>query len=315
MKRALILLLILLIVTPIAFKIGKRAFTIQGPPLPEMNYEVRDTLADGQGREAAVILLGGQSNASGCSHDEYLKLNTSPEKYAEYDAGYDNVYINYYTTGTNVSNGFVKCAARQGESGVCFGPELGMAERLHEMYPDRTFFIIKCAWGGTNLFSQWRSPSSFGITGPLYKYFTEYVNASLEYLVSKNYDVKIEAMCWMQGESDSLSVRDAVAYRTNVKNFVSDIRAEFSEYSDTDGIGFADAYIAENPVWIYHDYLNTSKRKAAESLPMYCVIDTNSEGLTCKNEPYDDPDVVHYDSMSQIRLGHLFAERVSDFLR
>ena len=53
----------------------------------QIQFTVNDTLPDGQGKKATVILLGGQSNASGCSIDEYLKKNVSPEKYAEYDAG------------------------------------------------------------------------------------------------------------------------------------------------------------------------------------------------------------------------------------
>ena len=77
----------------------------------QMAYTVNDTLPDGQGKKATVILLAGQSNASGCSLDEYLQKNVSPEKYAEYEAGYDNVYINYFASGNNQSDGFVKCAA------------------------------------------------------------------------------------------------------------------------------------------------------------------------------------------------------------
>ena len=121
---------------------------------------LKDTLPDGLGREAVVIFLAGQSNAAGCSKDEYLKKNVSAEQYAEYENGYDNVYINYFVSGTNQSDGFVKCAARQGEFGEFFGPELGLAEKLNEMYPDKTFFIIKYAWGGTNLYEQWLSPST-----------------------------------------------------------------------------------------------------------------------------------------------------------
>ena len=73
-----------------------------------ISFEVKDNLTDGNNRKARVILLGGQSNASGCSRDEYLKKNVSREKYSEYENGYDNVYINYITS-QNESKGFVKC--------------------------------------------------------------------------------------------------------------------------------------------------------------------------------------------------------------
>ena len=35
----------------------------------QITFTINDTLPDGNGKEATVILLGGQSNASGCSLD------------------------------------------------------------------------------------------------------------------------------------------------------------------------------------------------------------------------------------------------------
>lgn len=280
----------------------------------QITFTVDDTLPDGNGKEATVILLGGQSNASGCSLDEYLKKNVSAEKYEEYQNGYDNVYINHLS-GANRSGGFVRCANLQGEPEGTFGPELGLAERLHELYPDRTFFIIKCAWGGTNLYSQWRSPSSIGKTGDLYKQFAAYVEASVEYLISKNYDVKIEGMCWMQGESDSYPLKIAESYGKNLNNFIGDMRKEFSEYASDDGIAFVDAYIADNPTfWVYCDEVNRCKDEVAGKSDMNVLVDTISAGLDCSQEPEGAPDMAHYDSMSQIKLGHLFADQLVPFL-
>lgn len=279
----------------------------------KIEFTVDDMLVDGQGKKARVILLGGQSNASGCSRDDYLQKNVGEEKYEEYKRGFDNVYINYLS-GSNRSGGFVKCTTLQGELEGCFGPELGIAEKLHEMYPDETFFIIKCAWGGTNLYEQWLSPSNCGKTGDLYKQFVEYVNTSLKYLVSKNYDIKIEAMCWMQGESDSLSIENATDYKVHLNNFIKDIRKEFNSYSSDNGIAFVDAYIADNPIyWVYYDQVNLSKKSVAESSDANVVINTVSHGLSCSEEPWESPDMAHYDSLSEIKLGHLFAEEASKF--
>lgn len=278
------------------------------------SFTVNDTLPDGEGRTATVILLGGQSNASGCSRDDYLQRNISAQKYAEYKEGYDNIYINYLS-GSNRSDGFVKCATLQGEMEGCFGPELGIADKLNELYPDRTFYIIKCAWGGTNLFEQWLSPSSRGKTGELYEQFVEYVKTSIRYLESKNYQVKIEAMCWMQGESDSFSSTNATDYEEHLTNFISDIRSTFDEYASNDGLAFVDGYIADNPAyWVYCDLVNNSKKAVSELSPINALVDTISHGLSCSEEPEDVPDMAHYDSLSQIKLGHLFAETVARFL-
>ena len=279
----------------------------------QINYTVNDTLPDGEGKKVKVILLAGQSNASGCSVDEYLKKNVTEEKYAEYEAGYDNVYINYFASGNNQSDGFVKCSVRQGEEGKCFGPEIGIAEKLHELYPDETFFIIKYAWGATDLFEKWLSPSSNGQTGDLYMHFVKYVKTSIEYLISKNYDVEIEGMCWMQGESDSFSIENGTNYELHLKNFINDLRSAFSSYGADDGIVFVDAYIADNPMyWVYCDLVNDSKTKVADSSPLNVIIETRD--LITTEEPVDKPDIPHYDSMSEIALGHRFAEALSAFI-
>ena len=279
-----------------------------------ITFHIEDTLPDGGGKEATVILLGGQSNASGCSLDEYLKRNVSPEKYAEYQNGYDNVYINYLA-GPNLSQGFVPCATLQGELEGGFGPELGLAEKLHECYPDRTFFIIKCAWGGTNLYSQWLSPSSKGETGTLYRQFGAFVKTSMEYLISKNYDVTIEGMCWMQGESDSFLTESSEGYGENLNRFIEDIRKKLAKYAAPDGIAFVDAYIAENPsYWVYYEGVNRGKTEVAQRSPLNVLVDTIAAGLTCAGEPEGSPDMAHYDSLSEIKLGHLFAEQIATFL-
>lgn len=273
---------------------------------------LKDTLPSGEGKLARVIILAGQSNASGCSHDEYLKKNVSPEKYAEYEKGFDNVYINYYASGTNISDGFVKCSVRQGEFGTCFGPELGLGEKLNEMYPDETFYIIKFAFGGTNLYDQWLSPSSKGKTGTLYKNFIKYVDLSIDYLKSKNYDVKLEGMCWMQGESDSFSVENGNDYEVHLSNLIKDVRKKFAYCAAEGGIVFIDAYIADNPVfWVYCDLVNESKTKVAAASPLNVVIDTSD--LVTTEEPEDNPDIPHYDSLSELKLGNRFAEALAEF--
>lgn len=282
----------------------------------KINFTINDTLTDGNGKKAKVVLLAGQSNASGCSSDAYLKMNIDEEKYKEYQEGYDNIYINYYATGTNVSNEFVKCASKQGEAGGFFGPELGIADKLNELYPDETFFIIKYAYGGSALYDKWRSPSFFNQAGNLYREFIKFVETSMDYLISKNYDVEIIGMCWMQGESDSVNSKVAKNYEKYLKRFIKDIRKDFKKYSADAGIAFIDAYIADNEkYWIYYEIINNAKQNIADSSKLNVVIDTISYGLTCLYEPTNEPDLAHYDSLSQIKLGHLFALEIANFIK
>lgn len=280
--------------------------------LNKITYHINDTLIDGGGKNAKIILLGGQSNASGASLDSYLKTNVTKDKYAEYESGYNNVYINYIA-GQNASNEFVKCSTKQGELGGYFGPELGIAEKLNELYPNETFFIIKCAWGGTNLHEQWLSPSSKGKTGKEYKAFVAFVENSIDYLKSKNYNVTIEGMCWMQGEADACALETAMDYGEHLENFIKDIRKKFSKYASNNGIAFIDAYIAKTPTfWVYYEHVNNGKTKVAKLSNLNKVIDTSE--LTSSNEPLGAPDIPHYDSLSEIKLGHLFAEQLSYYI-
>ena len=57
------------------------------------DYLIKDTLETVDGTRATVILLGGQSNAAGCSRDDYLKQNVSEEKYLEYQKGFKTAYL------------------------------------------------------------------------------------------------------------------------------------------------------------------------------------------------------------------------------
>lgn len=308
-KKIIFLILICFIIIGIGVYVG--LYFIQKN---KISYTINDTLEDGNGRTATVILLAGQSNASGCSLDSYLKNNVSDDKYEEYKNGYDNVYINYLS-GSNMSNGFVKCRTLQGEIEGGFGPELGMAEKLNELYPDEMFFIIKCAWGGTNLYDEWLSPSSKGNTGKLYKHFTAFTQANIDYLLSKNYNIEIKGMCWMQGESDSFDINHAKNYGNNLENFISDLRKEFKKYSLEGKFVFVDAYIADNPVyWVYCEYVNECKKNVSTKSEKNLLVDTIKNGLVCSNEPIDTPDLAHYDSLSEIKLGHLFIEELLVYL-
>ena len=47
---------------------------------------------------------------------------------------------------------------------------------------------------------------------------------------------------------------------------------------------------------------------------MNVVVDTIAAGLICTEEPEGNPDIPHYDSLSEIKLGHLFAEHIAGFI-
>ena len=140
-------------------------------------------------------------------------------------------------------------------------------------------------------------------------------DTNIKYLVSKNYNVSIEGMCWMQGESDASSYLPSYNYEMHLQNFITDIRKEFSQYASRDGIAFIDAYIAESTgYWPYSEMVNKAKKNVAKMSYYNYVIDTEKEGLNCTNEPFENPDRAHYDSLSQIKLGNLFAQHLMKYI-
>ena len=63
---------------------------------------------------------------------------------------------------------------------------------------------------------------------------------------------------------------------------------------------------------MYYEGVNRGKQEVAQRSPLNVVIDTSE--LSCSQEPKENPDIPHYDSLSEIKLGHLFAEQLATFL-
>ncbi len=275
------------------------------------DFFIRDTLPQGNGQKVKVILLNGQSNAEGVSRVAYLKKYASEEEFMRYTSGYENVMINYFNYNGATSSGGAFEYLSAGEGGdvkrAFYGPELGLADALSRRYPDEKIFIIKYAWGGSDLHTQWLSPSSDGRTGELYKAFVNFTRGCLDYLKKKNYDPKIYVMCWMQGESDAFGVY-AAPYAKRSENLICDVRKEFSDYASDKGIWFLDAGISDSPYWPLYKVVNEGKKKNAESVGKYIYLDTIAAGLEYDKEPADCPDKAHYDSMSMLKLGTMFAD-------
>jgi len=281
------------------------------------DFFVQDTMPKGEGQKIKVVLLNGQSNAAGTTRMSYLRKNASAEDFARYQKGYDNVMINYFDgNGKSTSGGaFVRVSTAISETSEgLFGPELGMADVLSAAFPDETIYIVKYAWGGTNLYEQWLSPSSEGETGELYTAFVNFTTECLEYLRSKNYDPEIYAMCWMQGESDADEIH-ADAYGERSANLVKDVRKEFAKYACDGGITFIDAGISDSDLWVCYDKINQAKVANAAKEDSYLYIDTIAAGLSYRKEPEESPDRAHYDALSMIELGRLFGGEVEKVLK
>ena len=272
-------------------------------------YKLSEALPEGDGKPVKVILLLGQSNASGCSIVSYLEKNSSPEDYARYCAGYPSVLINYCIDDHNAcSEGeFVRVDLTCGASDGFFGPEVGMADMLSQAYPDETVLILKYTMSGYSLHYHWLKA---GQRGSIYDAFLTFVTENMKHLDALGYDARIGAICWMQGESDTTDFKGE-RYFDNQQAFVSYLREDLEPYAEEGGICFIDAGISSSPYCEpAYPTVNEAKRRFAELSPLNYYFSTIDEGLVTVNEPEGDPDWGHYDALCELKLGRLFAERI-----
>ena len=265
-----------------------------------------------ENNNAQVVVLLGQSNMEGHTFINYL-TKTMKDKASEYATGYEDVQISFWNTGTYTSNGlFTSVKLGQGRSENHFGPEVGIAETMHNA-GKKNVFIVKYAQGATSLSGHWRSPSSStsGRGGALYSGAVEYIIEAMNVIENMGYYPEIKAICWMQGEDDS-NGNQYNSYYEYTKAFIADLREDLQLYMDLDGIGFLDAAIAANEVWKEHVIINNAKKRNAEEDELSDFIDTNAEGLHTNYEPVGAVDIYHYDSDSMIKLGRLFGNILKD---
>ncbi len=281
----------------------------------DMNTEYKrgSGLADGGGEKIPVILLLGQSNASGCSIVEYLSLNASEEDFARYSRGYDNILINYCIDNHHFSSegGFVKVDLSCGCGNGFFGPEVGLADTLDKKLSGERVIILKYTMSGYSLANHWLRD---GERSDIYNACALFVEHYMDYLAEMNYKPVLKAICWMQGESDTAE-KNAVRYYDNQVKFVDYLRADFDKYNDGE-IYFIDAGISSSPYCEPgYPVVNEAKERISKLSQYNLYFSTIDAGLTTLYEPDYAPDLGHYDSLCEIKLGEMFGERVASILQ
>lgn len=249
--------------------------------------------------KAHVIILAGQSNASGMSNVESLKRLTPVDQYTQYEKGYKNVQIYYFVDRQNRSYEFVPVALGQGSTDTRFGPEVGIAAYLSENYPEEKFYILKAAMGGSSLSMNWQESSD------IYQDMVKAMGDGFSELVDKGLEPEWFATCWMQGETDSIDEAVARQYGTYEADLMKRLKSRFKQYASPKGISVIDAGISTFTGWPYREVINEAKKQYAAENPINFYFDTDS--LTYDQ---DNDDYCHYDAVPMIELGRMFGERI-----
>ena len=266
--------------------------------LIEAEVQALFALGDGGGSSTPVTavrvyLQGGQSNGDG--RGATASLPTSPVNLQQPQAGFDYVY--------RVQGGSTTLSTlRPGTSETGqFGPEVTFAPELARWRPAPTgtrIAVLKYANGGTNLHTQWRAGGDATTTGDGSEYITfqQTVTAGLATLAVKypGAALTVEAMTWMQGESDEGAADD---YAANLTAFIADVRATYGAE-----LPFVIARLSSGQTAIAPGPLATlrsAQQVVAEADPLSAWVNTDAYTMQV--------DHLHFDGFGQQALGRDFA--------
>ena len=116
-------------------------------------------------------------------------------------------------------------------SRMWFGPEMQFGHLVGDQYENQVL-IIKTAWGGRDLYKDFRPPSSGGETGPFYKEMIGTVNKVLGDLKGQfpgyaGQGYEIVGFVWWHGWNDFCNPKTAVPeYEKNLTNLINDVRRD-----------------------------------------------------------------------------------------
>jgi hypothetical protein len=299
---------------------------------PEIN-ETKAVVSLNENKDKGVIdmyLIGGQSNAAGCS----AKGNLS------------GVFRNVWFAGETEKNRITGIASLSlikkyrkyvkagfGITDSFIGPEYGMAEVLNDYYDsDNPAFIFKSAGGGTALNNDtWGLSDTYGNWYPRSKWngkevdpqnspmgvqyynFVENFRTVYNKLVEEGYTPRVMGMVWMQGEADL--GRDK-AYKVLLKALITDLRADIAEITGDDSnleMPFVIGKIAttfemyDNP---NVPQFNAMQQAVADSMTNVYTIETSDLIIVNKRGKIVGTDAYHFSTKDSETLGNRFAEKL-----
>ncbi|MCH7225128.1 sialate O-acetylesterase [Haloferula sp. A504] len=125
-----------------------------------------------------------------------------------------------------------------GKDGTMIGPEYAFGQVLGDFYGSNDVLIIKTAWGGKALASEFRPPSAVadrgGEVGFYYQAIIDQTRQALDNLDTEFPDwsgqgYQIVGIGWHQGFNDKVNPDFSAEYKDNLPDLISDLRGEFGK--------------------------------------------------------------------------------------
>lgn len=260
-----------------------------------------------------VILIGGQSNATG---QGYVK--NIPKDYKV-----DSEVLIFYSKWLNGGGKSMiwQPLCHASETPDRFGVELSLGTELQRLNPNKKIAIIKHALSGSNLYRQWNPGKNMSDTtnfGEEYDKFIITVKGGIEQLRQKGYEPTIKAMVWQQGEGDARDIagmENSRSYGKNLNHFIKRMRKQLK----TRKMIFVYGYVIPVPLPRFsgREEVRDAQRKISQdsgdplSLKGAFVISTDDLPLR-RDEPQSPHpnDVVHFNTEGILKLGKRFALKI-----
>ena len=254
-----------------------------------------------------VYIIGGQSNATGQGYMKNLPPLFKPDE-----------RVRIYHSGNHLRSGSSPRTwhplRQASESPDRFGPELGFGNRMQEHFPNRRIAIIKHAFSGSNLSTQWRPHPA----GQQYTTFIETVDAGLTSLREQGDQPLLRGMLWQQGEADAKNEITARAYGENLVNLIGSIRERYQAPNMLFAFGEvfpkADYKDESHPATILRRQQQQVQGNNCSVLATRGALLVKTQGLSLRKDDVNTPhphDVVHFGTAGTLELGIRFADTIA----
>jgi len=165
-----------------------------------------------------------------------------------------------------------------------FGPEVSFAHHMSRRFPNDEHVIIKYAAGGSDM-QQWMPGNRY------YQNMLREVRFSL-----KRRSARVDAIFWMQGESDAKNKYRASHYGNRLSQFIRSLRRDLKSPSSMFVIGQI------NPKGNGYPMVSQIQQKQQQvNSQVWNTRLVSSHGLSKSH------DNVHYSAQGQVELGRRFA--------
>jgi hypothetical protein len=178
-----------------------------------------------------------------------------------------------------------------------FGPEIGFARELLAKEPGRKLAIVKAAFSGTGLRTDW-NPHDSGDGGSCYRALFEEVRAALAAGRKQGLVFRPRALLWVQGESDA-TPQDAENYAANLEALLKALRGDLAAKDMTVLVAVNTKFKANPGPNPFVTKVIEAQKQVSETLPRCDYVDTSAATIA---------NAVHFDAAGTLDVGRCFAE-------